>query len=197
MPTKKVVGKEIKKEETKPVAKKVVKKEVKEKVDLYKAAHELFTQFDLSQAPETYWKEAELKTYILAAAKEIIPEDVITDSIKEALKEVKFDLEKHLSGKREDRSKTEGSDKKDKKAPRERKEKTAREQDEFGYTVGTKMSLFAQAIAKKPMTMDEVKELPWNTNKAPYPGTWKDLVERGFGVKTSDGKLSIVKKAKK
>jgi len=210
MPTKKVA----KKEETKAVAKKpeakvVAKKEVAkkpeakavakklEKLDLYKVAHELCTEFDLSQEPETFWSEAELKVYITAAAKKIIPEDVISDFIKESLKEIKFDLNAHLDSIREERSKTEGSDKKEKKAPREKKEKTAKELDEFGYTVGTKMNLFAQAIAKKPMTMDEVKELPWNTNKAPYPGTWKDLVTKGFGVKTADGKLSIVKKAKK
>ena len=63
--------------------------------------------------------------------------------------------------------------------------------DEFGFKVGSKASLFAKSIKEKPMTMAEVKNLEWNTNKATYPATWKMLRDKGFGYKEEGGKMCI------
>jgi len=65
--------------------------------------------------------------------------------------------------------------------------------DAYGFTVGSKASMFCLAIKKKAMTMAEVRELPWNENKAAYSGTFAKLKRDGFGVKKEDGKMTIVK----
>ena len=69
--------------------------------------------------------------------------------------------------------------------------------DEFGFSIKSKNSLFADAIKNKPMTMAEVKKEKWNDKGGTHYSTWKALLEMGVGQKTKDGKMSIKKNWKK
>ena len=66
-----------------------------------------------------------------------------------------------------------------------------KEKDEFGFTVGSKLNFFANAIKEKPMTMKEVCAAPWNKAKMTYYSDFKKLVDIGVGIKTPDGKMAI------
>jgi hypothetical protein len=66
--------------------------------------------------------------------------------------------------------------------------------DEFGFRMNSNKHHFALAIkkaGKKGITMADVRELPWNTNKAAYPSTLKELKDGGY-AKVTDGRIYFV-----
>ena len=71
-----------------------------------------------------------------------------------------------------------------------KKEKTT---DEFGFIVGLKSNIFANAIKETPMTMKEVRKADWNTTGNQTYGCWGELVKMGAGIKIEDGKMAIKK----
>ena len=66
-----------------------------------------------------------------------------------------------------------------------------KEKDEFGFTVGSKLNLFANAIKEKPMTMKEICAASWNKGGATYYSTFKKMVDMKVAVKDKDGKMAI------
>jgi hypothetical protein len=81
------------------------------------------------------------------------------------------------------------------KKPRKKKEskekKPPKQKDDFGYTVGTRNSLFAQAIKSQPMTMKEVRELPWNEKNVTFYEEFKKLKNSGKADKDEQGRMFI------
>jgi len=81
--------------------------------------------------------------------------------------------------------------KKEKKNTAGTTEKIKKEKDEFGFTVGSKLNLFANAIKEKPMTMKEICAASWNKGGATYYSTFKKMVDMKVAVKDKDGKMAI------
>jgi colicin import membrane protein len=65
-----------------------------------------------------------------------------------------------------------------------------KEKDEFGFTKGSKDGEFAKFLSTGPKTMKEIRE---KFNRTFYHA-FADLVSRGHGKKTEDGKMEVVKK---
>ena len=66
--------------------------------------------------------------------------------------------------------------------------------NEFGFRVGTNRDLFCKSLVAKPKTMLEIQREKWNTACETFYDSWKKLVERGFGVRTPEGVMKILKK---
>lgn len=85
--------------------------------------------------------------------------------------------------------------KKKKKAAKKKKEPSAPrtdvEKDEFGFVVGSKNHMFAQAIKEKPLTMKEVRELPWNTSKTTHYDAYNKMKRNGQAARHDDGRMYI------
>ena len=76
--------------------------------------------------------------------------------------------------------------------PKEKKEKVVKEkvgEDEFGYRLNTKSHFFVEELKKGPIAMKDIKECPWNDNKATYFGTFSALKKVGAVSKDEDGKM--------
>jgi len=73
------------------------------------------------------------------------------------------------------------------------KERVPRNVDEFGFTVGSKRSKFAQMLKSGPKTMSEINKAPWNDGKMKFSKTFELMVSKGFAV-LKDGKMSLVAK---
>ena len=56
--------------------------------------------------------------------------------------------------------------------------------------VPSRNELFLQAITKKPLTMKEVKALPWNKTHGTFYSFFKILVAEGKAKKTDEGKMT-------
>jgi len=120
--------------------------------------------------------------------KEEVEKEEVDEEVEEVLKEVEEKVEK-VKKKAEKKEKAKESGKKRILDPKDL--------DEFGlFPKDSKPAKFAAAIKKKPMKMAEIKKLEWNPTGASFYSPWKKLVAAGFGVKTNDGKLSIVKDKK-
>lgn len=79
-------------------------------------------------------------------------------------------------------------------AKKETRRKSYGEMNEFGFRVGTNRDLFCKSLVAKPKTMIEIQREKWNVACETFYDTWKMLVERGFGVRTPEGVMKIVKK---
>lgn len=89
-----------------------------------------------------------------------------------------------------------GEDKEEEKEERSEKkkatkEKTIKKTEKKESNKTTKISLFIEAITKKPKTMKEIKEMSWNDKSQTMYNVFNKLVADGKAFKTEDGKMSI------
>jgi len=179
--------------------------------DLQKVAKELNDLMGLDPAIDLDADDDELKDKIIEAHKELTEDDELT---KLADKVFAILIPPKGKGKVEDEEEEESAPAPKKTAPAKAKAKVpekapakakvpekkgasakakpSAEKDEFGFVVGTKKSLFANAIKEKPMTMSQVQKLKWNENGATYNGTFAELKRAGKAYK-EDGIMYIGK----
>lgn len=63
-------------------------------------------------------------------------------------------------------------------------------EQELCITPDSKRSLFYKAIQEKPLTMKEVKELPWNDKGATFYEWFTILERKGLASKNEEGKMA-------
>ena len=82
----------------------------------------------------------------------------------------------------------------DKVKKKEAAKENAKKDIKTTSTTSSRNELFLQAITKKPLTMKEVKVLPWNKTHGTFYSFFKTLVAGGKGKKTEDGKFAVINK---
>jgi hypothetical protein len=117
--------------------------------------------------------------------------------LTEALEMAKVEGKIKEAVKKNDKKKGIVADKKKKEVIKEKfmdkkMNKTEKEKDEFGYTVGTKVSKFVNAIKKRALTMQAVTELPWNDTNSKFDGDFSKLKNRGLAAKDDKGRMYII-----
>lgn len=75
-------------------------------------------------------------------------------------------------------------------AQHEAPKKQETKKNDYGFRVGSKADLFLESVlkGKKGISMEEVKALPWNENKATYFGYAARLIKQG-AIKRDEGKF--------
>lgn len=187
---------------------------------LQSVARNLNDALDLDPKIDLDKKPDELREDIIAASSLINKSDRdITEISKDVISELRaslgkslFEIEKKFIGESQVKVKDKLKDKlKAKVKPvsveKKKEEKTKKKvsskpsdsrgrgvMNEFGFRVGSNRDLFCQSLVAKPKTMTEIQREKWNTPCETFYDTWKKLVERGFGIRTPEGLMKIVKK---
>lgn len=163
------------------------------------AADKLKDLKNLAKENEVVFDDLEIGDYKGAKGLKQLREDMLSvlgvedeedeEEEEEEQEEEEKPAKKSKGKKKEEPKKTE---KKEKPAQKKQEKNETKEKDEFGYTVGTKSHKFIESVRKQPMTMAEVRELPWNENKAAYNTTFGQMKKMGIMDRDENGIMYFV-----
>ena len=153
-------------------------------------------------------RKVDLEEEIRKVAEMLEPDDKLTVESVETLEKMGIDVEEakvteveeykeeevKAETEVEESKKEEGEEKKPKsktKAKKTTKTEGKKDVDEFGFSIKSQNHFFVMAIKKKPMTMTDIKSLPWNKKGSTFYSTWKKLQSMGIGNRDEKGKMNI------